>query len=104
MELGHDPSKLFTAAIISSTVIPPSPSRSPAGQTAIPWLPKAMFTMVTISSTVTSLLPLQSPRHWPRDSCGSNHSNAKIALNNTRCINVPLALLTFRSQLHACVG
>jgi hypothetical protein len=52
-----------TAPMISSTVICPSPSRSPAGHDNGDVGAKAAFTSVSSSSTVTSRSRLQSPRH-----------------------------------------
>jgi len=56
---------LFTPAMISLTVIVPSPLASPAVQVEAFAVPSAMFTIVMSSFTVTSRSPLQSPRQDP---------------------------------------
>jgi len=58
-------SALFTAVMISSTVIPPLPSTSPAGHVVSAAASSAMLTMVTSSSTVTAPLLSQSPTNEP---------------------------------------
>src|SRR5512143_1174760 len=59
----HPFSALFTAPTISSMVMSPLASASPAAQSESGAVPSVMFTRVMVSFTVTSPLPSQSPRH-----------------------------------------
>jgi len=60
---GHPFSALFTAVMISLTVISPSALASPATQSVNGAVLSAMFTMVMSSFTVASPLLSQSPAH-----------------------------------------
>src|ERR1700687_6498357 len=59
-------SALFTETRISSIVMLPSPSLSPAVHAVTGALPRATLTMVSRLSTVTSFTLLQSPTHTAR--------------------------------------